>query len=169
METQKQKGRTIRTTKSQIVRYWRDNNLVKGFNLLHASNPDKHCWNCGWKTNHLQRCHIVPHMLGGEDTPSNYVLLCNQCHNEAPDVKNPSYMWQWIVSNNHIPKEHYNMYRAANQLEITEGITLEEIHNSFGSLEEFKNELFELIGFQQGRITVSTYYFALLELATTRL
>ena len=38
------------------------------------------CWGCGFKTEYLQRCHIIPHSLNGVDEPNNYVLLCKQCH-----------------------------------------------------------------------------------------
>jgi len=57
------------------------------------------CWRCsrkGRRGKALQRCHIVPRSIGGQDVPSNYVLLCRWCHDEAPNVPDASYMWQWI-------------------------------------------------------------------------
>lgn len=53
------------------------------------------CWRCGDKTK-TQKCHIVPRSLGGEDHASNYVALCADCHDEAPNVADPAAMWLWI-------------------------------------------------------------------------
>jgi hypothetical protein len=35
-------------------------------------------------------------MLGGTDRPDNLVLLCAECHWEAPDVSNAQYMLDWM-------------------------------------------------------------------------
>jgi len=35
-------------------------------------------------------------MLGGADSPDNLVLLCAECHWDAPDVSDPSYMLEWM-------------------------------------------------------------------------
>lgn len=46
---------------------------------------------------HLQRCHIVPHSLGGSDRDvSNYFLLCHKCHSESPDTENPRNFFRWF-------------------------------------------------------------------------
>lgn len=50
-------------------------------------------------TKGLERCHIVPHSLGGDDKdPSNYLLLCPQCHAESPDTIYPRAMFLWLYS-----------------------------------------------------------------------
>lgn len=59
------------------------------------AEAEKLCWRCAQGRN-LQRCHIVPDSLGGLDEPSNLVLLCAQCHAEAPNVDDPSFMWTWL-------------------------------------------------------------------------
>ena len=98
--SEKEKRRSIVTTKEQIVKYWWDNIPVDETELnFDWSDALEVCWNCGDFTNHTQRCHIVPHMLGGKDEPCNYVLLCTDCHNEAPDVNCADDMWKWIKSN----------------------------------------------------------------------
>ena len=56
---------------------------------------ETHCWRCGCEKN-LERCHIVPDSLGGEDAPSNIVLLCKRCHADGPNVSDPEIMWDWI-------------------------------------------------------------------------
>ena len=45
----------------------------------------------------LERCHIVPHALGGSDKdPSNLFLLCHDCHASSPDMANPKYFLRWV-------------------------------------------------------------------------
>lgn len=62
----------------------------------HHDRPIDECWACAKQTTHVQRCHVVPAALGGTDTPDNLVLLCADCHVEAPDVADPGEMWHWI-------------------------------------------------------------------------
>lgn len=50
-----------------------------------------------WNHSRLERCHLVPRMLGGADCPENLVLLCNECHRDAPDVGDASYMLGWMA------------------------------------------------------------------------
>ena len=45
----------------------------------------------------LERCHIVPHALGGSDEdPANMFLLCHDCHLESPDNANEKYFLRWV-------------------------------------------------------------------------
>lgn len=45
----------------------------------------------------LNRCHIVPHALGGTDEdPSNLFLMCSECHEESPDTSNPRNFLRWV-------------------------------------------------------------------------
>ncbi|EPN22698.1 HNH nuclease [Pseudomonas syringae pv. actinidiae ICMP 19099] len=55
------------------------------------------CWCCG-KQGYQERAHIVPHSLGGPDTPENLFLLCSACHLQAPDVRSPKWFFEWIDS-----------------------------------------------------------------------
>lgn len=63
-----------------------------------AADPDDDpvLWDV-WDRASLERCHLVPHALGGTDEPANLVLLCGRCHAEAPDVGDPRYMLRWIA------------------------------------------------------------------------
>lgn len=60
------------------------------------SDAHERCWRCGYKKKALERCHIIPHSLGGKDTPSNFVLLCQRCHIDNPNVSDPEIMWDWL-------------------------------------------------------------------------
>lgn len=87
----------IKTKKQDIVNYWIqyiDESDGMNFDWAEA---DKVCWRCGCYRK-LQRCHIIPDSLGGKDEPSNFVLLCSECHQEAPNVESKTFMWDWIKS-----------------------------------------------------------------------
>ena len=85
---------TIRTKANDIVAYWETRQVECGLSVDWADAHER-CWRCGYKSA-LQRCHIVPDSLGGQDAPSNFVLLCGRCHREAPNVADPEFMWHWL-------------------------------------------------------------------------
>lgn len=77
------------------------------------------CWRCGDKTK-LQKCHIVPRSLQGDDHASNLLALCADCHDEAPNVADPAAMWLWIQATHAGCYEQFWELRAealAHQLE----------------------------------------------------
>ena len=88
------KRSAIKTTIMQAIEYWSER-VDECFLSVDWSETHSHCWQCGCERN-LQRCHIVPHSLGGEDKPSNIVLLCSRCHADGPNVADPDIMWDWI-------------------------------------------------------------------------
>lgn len=45
---------------------------------------------------YLQKAHIKSKMLGGENIPSNYFLLCKECHQESPDFADERYFYAYI-------------------------------------------------------------------------
>lgn len=85
---------TIKTTVEEIVNYWV--RYVDECDLsIDFSEAHERCWRCGCKIN-LERCHIIPHSLGGKDEPSNLVLLCKRCHLDNSNVANKEIMWDWL-------------------------------------------------------------------------
>ncbi|MBP2025082.1 HNH endonuclease [Peptoniphilus stercorisuis] len=88
--------KNIKTTKKEIVNYWfnkiDESNLSVDFTEAH-----ERCWRCGYKVP-LERCHIIPDSLGGEDSPENLVLLCKRCHIENPNGFDKDIMWDWIFA-----------------------------------------------------------------------
>lgn len=84
----------IKTSIEEIVNYWTqyvdESDLSIDFSEVH-----ERCWRCGCKRN-LERCHIIPHSLGGKDEPSNLVLLCKRCHLDNPNVLDKEIMWDWL-------------------------------------------------------------------------
>lgn len=61
------------------------------------SEATTNCWRCGYLRK-LQKCHIIPKSLGGEDKPENIIPLCLQCHDEMPDVRDKEEVFKWIKS-----------------------------------------------------------------------
>lgn len=82
------------TTHVEIIDYWSRNQDECGLAVDWAEAHEL-CWRCA-HSRRLQRCHIVPRALGGSEDPRNLVLLCAQCHAEAPNVVDPEFMWTWL-------------------------------------------------------------------------
>lgn len=88
--------KAIKTKNADIVKYWFFERMIEESGLsVDASEAHERCWRCGCKKN-LERCHIIPHSLGGTDEPSNLVLLCKRCHIDNPNITDPEIMWDWI-------------------------------------------------------------------------
>lgn len=92
----KNKRSNIKTKVQDIIDYWikYEDECGLNFDWAEASTV---CWRCGCERK-LQRCHIIPDSLGGTDEPSNFVLLCSECHQEAPNIESKEFMWNWIKS-----------------------------------------------------------------------
>ena len=50
-----------------------------------------------WHRARLDRAHIVARNSGGTNLCSNFVLLCDYCHERAPMVNHPRYMLRWVT------------------------------------------------------------------------
>lgn len=81
-------------TPQEIVNYWTSHQSECDLSVDWAE-AEKRCWRCSEKRK-LQRCHIIPRTLGGGESPSNLILLCGQCHSEAPNVNDSEFMWTWL-------------------------------------------------------------------------
>ena len=49
-----------------------------------------------WNRATLQKCHVVPLYMDGADDPSNMVLMCDQCHAQQPDSRDPEITYQYM-------------------------------------------------------------------------
>ena len=124
----KSKRKPIKTKTKEIIDYWIQYIDECGMNFDWAE-ADEVCWRCGCERK-LYRCHIVPNSLGGKDEPSNFVLLCAECHQEAPNVEDKQFMCDWIKS---FYSPFYNTFWQTRAMDEYERI----YHKSF--LEELKN------------------------------
>tara|TARA_B100001057_G_scaffold442539_1_gene478006 strand:+ start:518 stop:1051 length:534 start_codon:yes stop_codon:yes gene_type:complete len=84
----------MKTTKKQIVA-WGIRNIDECGYGVDASTMHSHCWRCGYER-HTEKCHVVPHSLGGEDKPYNYRLFCHDCHLEQPNVNDFKATDEWV-------------------------------------------------------------------------
>ena len=135
-------------SKKKIKNYWCDKlNSFESFDQI-KEDPflckmasvdfgEPSCWACGYypnsdrqakKSKFLERCHIVPDMLGGSNSPDNFLLLCKECHIESPDTKNPKWMKKWFVQ-----KKNFFI----GEYERTATLTKEEMKYALDNREEF--------------------------------
>tara|TARA_B100000287_G_C20292363_1_gene646423 strand:+ start:54 stop:638 length:585 start_codon:yes stop_codon:yes gene_type:complete len=101
-------------SKQQIVDYWKENHFEyehQGMGTDWDRATDS-CWRCGYFTDHLEKCHIIPDALDGDNEPHNLVLLCRKCHRHAPDFNNSEYMWKWIKAEQALGYEDFNSRRV---------------------------------------------------------
>jgi len=130
----------IKTKIEDIVDYWSRHMDECGLSV-DWSEAHSHCWRCGYDEK-LERCHIIPHALGGQDAPDNLVLLCKRCHAENPNVADKEVMWDWIRACGvpfyetfwwlHGLKEYKFIYRKSLAEELnTVGIELEKFKKEF--------------------------------------
>ncbi len=163
--------RQDKTTLKQIADYWVKNNNINETQLnFDWSESHTHCWNCGdnkssksKKRPSLERCHIIPRSLNGSDIPSNYVLLCKECHSQAPNTSYENDMWEWIKSN-YIPFSFYGTYKIRKALVMfkdkegysffDKAIKIKNLNNAF-NLELSK------ISTHGFKFNVVTYYYML--------
>ena len=118
------RDKRIKTTKEQIVDYWRKH-ADEGELSVDFTEADERCWRRGCKRN-LQRCHIIPRALGGEDTPSNFVLLCSRCHRDNPNVADPEIMWDWLHAYKVVVYDTFWQVQGLKEYERIYGITFRE-------------------------------------------
>jgi len=101
-------------SKKDIAEYWKNNMPYNEMELnFDWADAEFCCWNCGedkrrkeranrYDLARLERCHIQPKQFKGSNDPSNFVLLCKQCHSQAPNYNSlnaSKYFWEWIKSN----------------------------------------------------------------------
>ncbi|MDI1352804.1 MAG: HNH endonuclease signature motif containing protein [bacterium] len=115
--------RTSNINHQQIIDYW-SIRVYEGDLSIDFSEADERCWRCGYKSS-LEKCHIVPHSLGGKDEPSNYVLLCKLCHEENPNVDDPNIMWDWLKAHKVDFYDTYWVLRGLKEYEFIYGKSLD--------------------------------------------
>lgn len=73
---------------------------IKGTEWL-ENEPDwdadlKSAWSSKEVSSGLNKCHIYAKQFGGKDSEDNLFLLCEKCHAESPDTKNPKAFFRWV-------------------------------------------------------------------------
>jgi 5-methylcytosine-specific restriction endonuclease McrA len=114
----------ITTKHEEIVKYWVSK--VSECDLsIDWSEAHERCWRCGYEAG-LERCHIVPQSLGGGDIPENYVLLCNTCHHEAPNINDKEFFWDWLKAHATSFYDTYWTMRSMKEYEFIYKVKIEE-------------------------------------------
>ena len=125
-------SKKIKTTHEEICEYW-FSRIDESELSVDASEALERCWRCGSKSS-LERCHIVPRSLGGEDIPSNFVLLCKRCHVENPNIADPEIMWDWLRA---YKADFYDTFWSIRALEEHERIYQTKFEADILEFEEF--------------------------------
>ena len=129
---------------SAIVAYWFDHtDEIKV--AIDAGCPQ--CWACGqnwnkrfrskqampsgrtftlWERAPLQRCHIVPRKLGGNNDASNLFLMCNECHDVAPNTTDRSLFFEWARSQDYLRRREKRLRQALDDFGLdSESLTVQ--------------------------------------------
>lgn len=106
----------------------------------------------------LQRAHITPRALGGEDKPDNLFLLCPRCHNDAPDVVDKRMFLSWVYQRRHDGNIYNRAFNKAKDI-------LEDVYNlrpiGFNSEEFF--DIKNRMNSHKGNFKESTYVYAIIQ------
>lgn len=62
----------------------------------YTRKDEKRLWSDKEVKSELNRCHIFPAALGGEDSPRNLFLMCESCHALSPDGRNKEGFFRWV-------------------------------------------------------------------------
>lgn len=123
-----------------------------------SDNGLKKIWNSKTVKKHLERAHIKPRMLGGNDEPKNLFLLCSKCHKESPDTGCERVFLMYIYARrteNKLKTSH--IYKAYRILKDSYGITIP--YFSFNDALNPKPK--EKIGLHFGSISENSYIYTL--------
>lgn len=80
-----------------VSEYEKTYNLILNDKKLTTGKVDfKKVWNDEYIKSNLNRCHIIPGSLGGEDKPENLFLMCEDCHEKSPDTIKARTFLRWV-------------------------------------------------------------------------
>ncbi len=86
--------------RESIVEYWRDeieNNESQVRIKPSWDDALTNCWACGNNFGgNLEKCHIIPHILGGEMDESNMFLMCQYCNKLNPETVFVEDFFKWV-------------------------------------------------------------------------
>ena len=115
----------IAKSNEDIVSFWKKTDKFKILGLSSLEDASRSCWRCG---SHLdvQRCHIIPDSLGGTDSESNLVLLCNRCHAEGPNIADAEIMFDWIKAYREECSQDFWLHAAMKEYAFVYGMSVED-------------------------------------------
>jgi hypothetical protein len=139
----------IKTTAQEIVEYW-GSRIDESELSIDFAEAGERCWRCAYKSK-LHKCHVIPDSLGGEDTPSNLVLLCRRCHIEAPNIMDKDFFWEWLKAQK---ASFYDTYWTIRGMKEYAEIYKEKIEESMFRLNARPEELQQFLKVQKDFVTI---------------
>lgn len=131
-----------------------DNIVMGQIDLLKSLDIPYHlasstCWACRKEfTGSLEKAHIEPFSRGGSDLPSNYLLLCHNCHTNQPDAAPYDYQIEWLQRRPQFWESKFEPVPFQAEFERMAGIRIEKLcdliidkHGTEGMLGIFKRTL----------------------------
>lgn len=150
------------TTIKEIVKYYSDK-LIEEDIAVDFPDLHKRCWHCG-DVGKLYRCHIVPSSAGGQDVPSNYVLLCRRCHEQAPNCTDGQIMMDWLKADS---SKIYGLYWGRSIYELYAKLYKQDFLEQYNNRKDINQELLNQLIFSkfteikthigEGHINLSTW------------
>ena len=124
------------------------------------------CFGCyeqeeSWRS--FDRAHIVPAMLGGSNHPSNFVMLCSECHYDNPNTVHEEIYFKWLDGVEFCYSKKYRRLLKALKLFEVSFESIDRIYDEKG--EDFFLEMacnvVEECGIHSGTINYSSFAGAL--------
>lgn len=160
----KQKRRPAPPSHAKILAYWFDikHESVVGWesfdNIAECSLGHAFCWACGVKKSKiasLDKCHILPYALGGSNEPSNFFLMCGDCHDLSPDSAFPDIFFRWVRH-----REAYTNKYLQDILDVMQPymsqLNDQQLNSVSNDLLDTVASSFEYVGSHGGKISRST-------------
>jgi hypothetical protein len=108
--------------------------------------PTEDCWACGDEGTELERAHIVARAAGGTWDPSNFWLLCRQCHREQPDGASPEAQQLWLLSREPVLERFFRRFRETLQPLLDQALAAEYIEDRGEQLVEMLRSVAARVG-----------------------
>lgn len=139
----------IKTSAKEIVEYWQKQDTFVAM-IDEVEEATDYCWRC-FKKAVTKHCFIVDPAMGGKDEPSNFMLLCEECCAEAPDVSDPAIIWDWLAAYQEFFDDNTFMAAGSREYGFIYGHSFQnEVNELFAQAMENKMSRREFdIGFQK--------------------
>lgn len=93
----------------KIVQYWREEEDTSWLASSYIGWGEAFCFGCGWlppvpdgsrswasASSWLERAHLQDHVIAGDDSPANLVMLCHLCHDLMPCFDDRDEALAWV-------------------------------------------------------------------------
>lgn len=103
--------RDLMPSKKSIWDYWYEKILSDKTNYIYDYNEIS-CFACGRK-NGIERCHLVAHINGGDESVENLHLLCRSCHFDTEGLYelDPIHYYAYLRFKTSYDIEHYEIIK----------------------------------------------------------